>query len=196
MSKFFNFQFHLFLKRTLTFESATTNFTDIRVHLDCKENHGVGYDVGDKVDDFLMKNLSWWWQNHYVGDFFRIHSQSYFQYDTNINCLQHSSPTLMKSVTTMLLTTFCWWLHDGYISKISIEKTICWEFFNAKKSVIISNLSPTQSVFKICRRHRCNRCSPVQVKMIYNSWYMQLFSMMPIHLWKTYAYKNCSFATS
>ena len=43
------FQFSiLFVSKKLNFESATT---DIRVHLDCKENHGVRYDVGDKVGD-------------------------------------------------------------------------------------------------------------------------------------------------
>ena len=47
------FQFSiLFVSKKLNFESATT---DIRVHLDCKENPGVGYDVGDKVVDFLIK---------------------------------------------------------------------------------------------------------------------------------------------
>ena len=59
------------------------------------------------VGNFLMvTDLRYWWQNHYVGDFFNIQNQSpssqigdqHFKLVTNKNCLLHPSPTKTVSI--------------------------------------------------------------------------------------------------
>ena len=77
--------------------------------------------------------------------------------------------TELNSVTVMLVTTLCWWPHDGDWFEMLVADLLCWRlislccwFSQCIKSVTnISYLSSTHLVSNIRHQHRCNRFQPM-----------------------------------